>query len=174
VADWAAMRDYWDDWSGTPTGTPVDGAAENCVNNARAGAPPDWRRRPQVTFGAVEWSKELPGERAPVGTLLLHGTDEVRTDAPHDTHLSHAKRLRDARQDGQRRGGERHTGARWLSFRCPCGCDADVTLSLQRSHWPRWRADRHEDGSVSVYPSVHRRSCGAHFVLVRNRVVWAE
>src|SRR5437016_3527464 len=65
-------------------------------------------------------------------------------------------------------------GEHWsVAVRCPCGCNAVLQMSLHREGRPRWELTRHEDGSVSLYPSIYRRvGCHSHFFLRRGRIEW--
>lgn len=64
--------------------------------------------------------------------------------------------------------------AKWLRFRCPCGCGEEMALSLMKSHHPRWTATLHDDDTMSVSPSVDSTTCGAHFWIRRNRIDWCD
>ena len=60
-----------------------------------------------------------------------------------------------------------------VAFVCPCGCGELVQLNLLPDARPRWSAERHPDGTVSVSPSVWRvAGCRSHFFLRRGRVEW--
>lgn len=57
---------------------------------------------------------------------------------------------------------------------CPCGCGATILLSLIRDDRPSWRAQMDADGTVTLWPSIWRRSgCCSHFFIRRGRTVWA-
>ncbi len=57
---------------------------------------------------------------------------------------------------------------------CPCGCNQTIALSLIPNDRPRWRAREHEDGSVSISPSIWRtKGCKSHFFIKRGKIVWA-
>lgn len=61
----------------------------------------------------------------------------------------------------------------FVVFVCPCGCGEAVQLNLLPDARPRWSAERHPDGTVSVAPSVWRvAGCRSHFFLRRGRVEW--
>lgn len=61
---------------------------------------------------------------------------------------------------------------RWAVFRCPCGCDDLVTLSLQDVHNPHWRLSG-QASTPSLYPSVWRtEGCRSHFWVKGGRVQW--
>lgn len=62
--------------------------------------------------------------------------------------------------------------AKWLQFRCPCGCGEVLSLNLMESHSPRWRIQVDTQGQLSVSPSVDVTTCGAHFFIRKNRVAW--
>ena len=57
---------------------------------------------------------------------------------------------------------------------CPCGCNQTIALSLIPNDRPRWRAREHQDGSVSISPSIWRtKGCKSHFFVKKGRIVWA-
>jgi hypothetical protein len=59
------------------------------------------------------------------------------------------------------------------AFECPCGCGEVVQLSLLRDSRPRWKAEQHADGTVSISPSVWRtKGCKSHFFVRRGLVDW--
>lgn len=62
----------------------------------------------------------------------------------------------------------------WLAvFLCPCGCGATVILNLVSGLRPRWEAELHEDGLVTLTPSINRVvGCHSHFFIRRGRVEW--
>jgi hypothetical protein len=62
---------------------------------------------------------------------------------------------------------------RWVILACPCGCSQRIEVNLMRSIYPHWRLRRH-NGTISLWPSlwVSAESCGSHFVLIDNRVLW--
>ena len=61
----------------------------------------------------------------------------------------------------------------FVAMLCPCGCGATLHMSLLADARPRWLLTRHEDGSVSLTPSVWRQvGCRSHFFLVRGKVQW--
>jgi len=62
---------------------------------------------------------------------------------------------------------------KWALFRCPCGCDSVVTLSLQPVHQTHWRLARTHAGRPTLYPSVWRDTgCLSHFWLRDGRISW--
>ncbi len=59
--------------------------------------------------------------------------------------------------------------AKWLLFRCPCGCGDLLRINLSRANKPCWRLRVSRMGKLSIYPSIDRDSgCGAHFYLTGN------
>lgn len=61
---------------------------------------------------------------------------------------------------------------KWLRLRCPCGCGDVIALNLMTSHKPRWEVEEHDGGTLTVYPSVDSRNCGAHFWIRGNKIHW--
>lgn len=58
---------------------------------------------------------------------------------------------------------------------CPCGCGAEIQVSLVENDRPRWRVKRHFNGTVTLHPSIWRKKgCRSHFFLRRGRIVWAD
>lgn len=63
----------------------------------------------------------------------------------------------------------------FVAMICPCGCGATLQMSLLPEAKPRWRLHDHQDGTISLYPSIwHRIGCRSHFVLRRGRVEWCK
>lgn len=61
----------------------------------------------------------------------------------------------------------------FIVFLCPCGCGELVQLNLLPDARPRWSAERHPDGTVTLSPSVWQvAGCRSHFFLRRGRVEW--
>lgn len=57
------------------------------------------------------------------------------------------------------------------SMRCPEGCGHQLSMNLQPDIKPNWRLIEHNDGSISLSPSVWRKQgCGCHFFLKRGKV----
>jgi hypothetical protein len=60
-------------------------------------------------------------------------------------------------------------------FKCPCGCEDDVQLSLMPEGRPRWHATVHENETVSLWPSVSRTvGCRSHFFVRHGRIDWCD
>jgi hypothetical protein len=56
---------------------------------------------------------------------------------------------------------------------CPCGCKRILHMNLLPDERPCWKVEEHKDGSVSLYPSVWRKTdCRSHFWFKRGKVVW--
>lgn len=62
---------------------------------------------------------------------------------------------------------------KWVLFRCPCGCNSVITLSLQQIHRPRWSLRASQNNRPVLYPSVWRDvGCMSHFWIMDGRVYW--
>jgi hypothetical protein len=58
---------------------------------------------------------------------------------------------------------------------CPCGCGADLYMSLVAEDDPSWRVTIHRDGTATLFPSIARAvGCRSHFVLRRGSVLWCR
>lgn len=56
---------------------------------------------------------------------------------------------------------------------CPCGCGETLHMSTLADDWPRWKVQRHEEGTASLSPSVWRKvGCRSHFWLRQGRIDW--
>jgi len=66
------------------------------------------------------------------------------------------------------------TGHAWAaSMVCPCGCGDMIQLNLLPQVRPCWQVETHEDGTVSIAPSVWRQQgCRSHFFVRRGRIDW--
>jgi hypothetical protein len=60
-------------------------------------------------------------------------------------------------------------------MKCPGGCGKVLEMNLLPDAKPVWRVTEHEDGSVSLHPSVWLKTgCRCHFVLQRGGVRWTK
>ena len=58
---------------------------------------------------------------------------------------------------------------------CPCGCDETLHMPVLEETRPRWRYTVHADDTVTLYPSVWRRTgCRSHFHLRRGLITWCQ
>ena len=59
---------------------------------------------------------------------------------------------------------------------CPCGCGRNVDLNFNPSSNPCWKLKFHPLGTISITPSIWRKSsgCRSHFFLRYSRIVWCE
>lgn len=58
-------------------------------------------------------------------------------------------------------------------MKCPGGCGKVLEMNLLPDAEPVWRISEHEDGLVSLHPSVWLKTgCCCHFVLQQGRVRW--
>lgn len=64
---------------------------------------------------------------------------------------------------------------KWALFRCPCGCNSVITLSLQQAHRPHWTLRTSKNNRPILYPSVWRDvGCMSHFWVQDGRVYWCH
>lgn len=60
-----------------------------------------------------------------------------------------------------------------VAMLCPCGCGETLHMPVLADSRPQWRYTIHEDGSVTLFPSVWRKiGCQSHFHVRRGQVVW--
>jgi hypothetical protein len=63
--------------------------------------------------------------------------------------------------------------AKWILFKCPCGCGDVLTLSLMKSYKPRWRLRVDKLNLVTLSPSVWKKDgCKSHFYIRKSNVKW--
>lgn len=56
---------------------------------------------------------------------------------------------------------------------CPCACGATLHMNLLPDSRPRWKALEHEDGTITLEPSVWRKKdCRSHFFLRCGFIIW--
>lgn len=61
----------------------------------------------------------------------------------------------------------------YASMLCPCGCGTMLYMNLIPDMRPFWNVTWHENGTVSLYPSVWRqKTCKAHFWFKKGQVQW--
>jgi Family of unknown function (DUF6527) len=59
-------------------------------------------------------------------------------------------------------------------MKCPGGCGKMLEMNLLPDAAPVWRVTEHENGSISLRPSVGLKTgCRCHFVLERGLIRWA-
>lgn len=63
--------------------------------------------------------------------------------------------------------------AKWLMFKCPCGCQNIIELPLMKHRQPNWKIFNDEN-RLTVYPSIDVKppGCGSHFWIRQNKVDW--
>ena len=60
----------------------------------------------------------------------------------------------------------------WVLFKCPCGCETTISLSLQNVHKPYWRLLT-KNNRPTLYPSVWQKSgCCSHFWVYEGCIHW--
>ena len=67
-----------------------------------------------------------------------------------------------------------HEQPKWLRFQCPCGCGEIIALNLMESHYPRWTVRTESLSSITVTPSIDSSTCGSHFWITANKIIWVE
>ena len=61
----------------------------------------------------------------------------------------------------------------FMAMICPCGCGETLHMNLLPESRPRWKLTEHEDGTVTLHPSVWRKKgCGSHFFLLHGVIKW--
>jgi len=56
---------------------------------------------------------------------------------------------------------------------CPCGFREVLQMGLVYNQCPRWSITEHDDGTVSLHPSVRRKvGCKSHFWLQQGNIFW--
>jgi len=63
--------------------------------------------------------------------------------------------------------------AKWVLFKCPCGCGEVLTLSLMKSFKPRWRLKIDKKNRITLSPSVWKKDgCRSHFYIRKSKLKW--
>lgn len=63
----------------------------------------------------------------------------------------------------------------YLLMKCPCGCGADIDLSLLKGLKPRWTIEFNIQGTISIKPSIWRKhGCKSHFFYKSGKVLWCR
>lgn len=58
---------------------------------------------------------------------------------------------------------------------CPCGCGEVIQLNLLQGTRPRWSVIEHDDGCLTLHPSVWRRAgCKSHYFFRNGMVAWCR
>ena len=65
-------------------------------------------------------------------------------------------------------------GYDWAAaMQCPGGCGKLLEMNLYPDAHPVWSVTEHQDGTVSLTPSVWLKTgCRCHFILRAGRVIW--
>jgi hypothetical protein len=62
-----------------------------------------------------------------------------------------------------------------VAMLCPCDCKRILHLNLLPDDRPYWKLTEHPDGTVSLHPSVWRKTdCCSHFWFKGGRVHWIK
>jgi hypothetical protein len=63
----------------------------------------------------------------------------------------------------------------FVAMLCPCGCKETLQMSLLNEAKPRWSLIEHDDGTITLYPSVWRKiGCRSHFFLRHGLIQWCD
>lgn len=63
----------------------------------------------------------------------------------------------------------------WALFKCPCGCNTIISLSLQKVHNPHWRLSITKNKRPTLYPSIWQKTgCLSHFWISDGYIYWAK
>ena len=61
----------------------------------------------------------------------------------------------------------------WAIFKCPCGCENVISLSLQKIHNPHWRVINSHNKRPTIYPSIVQNiGCLSHFWIQDGKIIW--
>ncbi len=62
-----------------------------------------------------------------------------------------------------------------VALACPCGCGRTIQLNVLPQASPRWSFSVHDDGTISLSPSVWgTRGCKSHFFLKAGYIQWCS
>lgn len=63
----------------------------------------------------------------------------------------------------------------FVAMLCPCGCGDSVQLNLVSKVRPMWKVIQHDDGTITIEPSVWRKKgCQSHFFVRHGLIVWCS
>lgn len=63
----------------------------------------------------------------------------------------------------------------FAAMACPCGCTEVIQLNLIPPRRPRWEVIRHDNRTITLYPSVWRtEGCRSHFWFREGKVDWCS
>ena len=69
-------------------------------------------------------------------------------------------------------GGLKYT--KWAYFKCPCGCNDTIMLSLNKHDFPSWSVKQDKFGRASISPSINKLDgCKSHFFIKKGKLKWA-
>lgn len=64
---------------------------------------------------------------------------------------------------------------KWVHFKCPCGCNEVINLSLMKSHSPCWKLKIDLFSRPTLWPSIWKKDgCESHFWIKKGRIIWCE
>lgn len=64
----------------------------------------------------------------------------------------------------------------WVAaMTCPCGCNETIQLNLLAGRRPKWSVSETPNYTVSLHPSVWRKSgCKSHFFFRNSEIIWCD
>ncbi|HUQ70945.1 MAG TPA: DUF6527 family protein, partial [Planctomycetaceae bacterium] len=108
----------------------------------------------------------------------MHGVQRswfVRETPARPLHTVHLEELPDVLdpKDVYVLGEAQH---RWfVAMICPCGCKETLQMSLLKDAKPKWSLIEHNDGTISLQPSIWRKiGCRSHFFLRHGLIQWCR
>ena len=61
---------------------------------------------------------------------------------------------------------------RWLLLKCPCGCEDEIPINLDRRAGKSWRIYGVRDEQLTLFPSVWRDTgCLSHFIIWNGQIL---
>ncbi len=113
-----------------------------------------WSERLWNWLGGIYRHLQAPKPTAPITAVLVEDLPET---------LDHDQLYLVGNQEG----------AAFAAMRCPCDCGAALHMNLSHGVYPLWTLTTHENGAISLSPSIWRTvGCQSHFFLRRGSVVW--
>jgi hypothetical protein len=66
------------------------------------------------------------------------------------------------------------TFTKWAYLKCPCGCEDNIMLSLNKAHFPSWSVKQDKVGRATISPSIKKLTgCKSHFLIKKGKLIWS-
>jgi len=63
----------------------------------------------------------------------------------------------------------------YVGMKCPCGCGSVLQMSLIKGKEASWTLISHDNGTISLHPSILRKiGCRSHFFLRNSIITWSS